>query len=98
MIVGEKVHSLNRNGKKQGCLTCRFPYTLLCAFGLFFIANIGQTAFQLCGKVRGLHGGMNWLARFFSEPAVRGLCRDLPIRPRFLWAATAMGGRFATMM
>jgi hypothetical protein len=76
MIVGEKFHSLNRNGKKQGCLTCPFPYTLLCAFGLFFIADVGQTAFQLCSKVRGLHGGMNWLARFFSEPCVQFLGRS----------------------
>jgi hypothetical protein len=76
MIVGEKFHSLNRNGKKQGCLTCPFPYTLLCAFGLFFIANVGEAAFQLCGKVRGLDGRMNWLARFFSEPGVQFLGRS----------------------
>ena len=43
MLV-KKVHSLNRNGKKQVCLTCPFPYTLLWAFGLFFVANIGEAA------------------------------------------------------
>jgi hypothetical protein len=62
-------------GKNQGSLTCPFPYKLLCAFGLFFVANVGEAAFQLCGKVRGLHGGMNWLARFFSEPEVEFLGR-----------------------
>jgi hypothetical protein len=63
-------------GKSQGSLTCPFPYQLLCAFGLFFVADIGEAAFQLCGKVRGLNGGMNWLARFFSEPDVEFLGRS----------------------
>jgi len=76
MIVGEKFHSLNSNGKKQGCLARPSPYTLLYAFGLFFIANVGPAAFQLCGKVHGLNGGMNWLARFFSEPDVEFLGRS----------------------
>jgi hypothetical protein len=75
-IVGEKFHLSNQNGKKQGCLTCPSPYTLLCAFGLFFMANVGQTAFQLCCKVCGLHGDINWLARFFSEPDVEFLGRS----------------------
>ena len=62
-------------------MTCPFPYTLLCGFGLFFIANVGRTAFQLCCKIGGLHGDMNWLARLFSEPDVAFLGAAATNRP-----------------
>jgi hypothetical protein len=52
--------------------------------GLFFIANIGEAAFQLCGEARGLHSGMNCLpdsspSQAFSssgEVAMNQVCED----------------------